>query len=128
MKTTPSVVIRIILWLILIFGGIALSLYFDLKYFKPLLFNPLFHLITLPLGYFVLKISFHAAAVGGRELKKKGREGEITRLETNKLVTSGIYECTRHPMLFGLMLLPFGIALFWDCRVLYCLLHLYCTA
>ncbi len=112
MKTTPSVVIRIILWLILIFGGIGLSLYFDLKYFKNLLFNPLFHLITLPVGYFTLKLSFHAAAVGGRELKRKGREGDIPRLETNKLVTSGIYECSRHPMLFGLMLLPLGIALF----------------
>ena len=112
MKTTPSVVIRIIIWLILIFGGIALSLYLDLKYFKNLLLNPFFHLFTLPLGYFILKLAFHAAAVGGRELKRKGREGDIPRLETNRLVTSGIYECTRHPMLFGLMLLPFGTALF----------------
>jgi len=112
MKTTPSVVIRIIIWLILIFGGIALSLYLDLKYFKNLLLNPFFHVFTLPLGYFILKLAFHAAAVGGRELKRKGREGDIPRLETNRLVTSGIYECTRHPMLFGLMLLPFGTALF----------------
>ncbi|ACM92131.1 hypothetical protein NAMH_0958 [Nautilia profundicola AmH] len=112
MKTTLSVVIRIIIWLILIFGGIALSLYLDLRYFKNLLLNPFFHVFTLPLGYFILKFAFHAAAVGGRELKRKGREGDIPRLETNRLVTSGIYECTRHPMLFGLMLLPLGVALF----------------
>jgi protein-S-isoprenylcysteine O-methyltransferase Ste14 len=112
MKTTASVVIRIIIWIILILGGIALSLYFDLKYFRNLFFNPFFHLITLLLGYIVIKLSFHAAAVGGKELKRKGRVGDIPRLETNKLVTSGIYECTRHPMLFGLMLLPLGIALF----------------
>ncbi|GAB6073582.1 methyltransferase family protein [Nautilia lithotrophica] len=112
MKTTPSVIIRIFIWLVLILGGIALSLYFDFKYFKSLLFNPLFHIITLIIGYFVLKFAFHAAAVGGRELNRYGREGDIPRLETNKLVTSGIYECTRHPMLFGLVLLPFGIALF----------------
>jgi protein-S-isoprenylcysteine O-methyltransferase Ste14 len=49
--------------------------------------------------------------VGGRELAKKGREGDIPRLETNKLVTSGIYSCTRHPMLLGLMFLPLGLAL-----------------
>jgi protein-S-isoprenylcysteine O-methyltransferase Ste14 len=112
MKTTASVVIRIIIWIILIFGGIALSLYLDLKYFKSLLFNPYFHFITLILGFFALKLAFHAAAVGGRELKRKGRDGDIPRLETNRLVTSGIYECTRHPMLFGLMLLPLGVALF----------------
>jgi len=96
----------------LIFGGIALSIFFDLKYFKSVLFNPVFHFFTFIAGYFVLKLSFHAAAVGGRELKKMGRIGDIPRLETNRLVTSGIYECTRHPMLFGLMFLPFGIALF----------------
>jgi len=112
MKTSISVIIRIILWAVMIFGGIALSLYFDLKYFRHLLFNPLFHIFTAVLGYYVLKISFHAAAVGGRELKKHGRRGDIPRLETNRLVTTGIYECTRHPMLFGLMFLPFGIALF----------------
>jgi protein-S-isoprenylcysteine O-methyltransferase Ste14 len=62
-------------------------------------------------GIFLLKLAFHAAAVGGRELKKRGKKGNVPRLETNVLVTSGIYECCRHPMLFGLMLLPLGIAL-----------------
>ncbi len=47
----------------------------------------------------------------GRELARQGREGEIPRLETNRLVTTGIYACTRHPMLFGLTLLPLGVAL-----------------
>ncbi len=36
----------------------------------------------------------------------------MPRLETNKLVTTGIYKCMRHPMLFGLTLLPLGWALF----------------
>jgi protein-S-isoprenylcysteine O-methyltransferase Ste14 len=93
----------------MIIGGIVLSVYSDLTHFKFLLFNPFFHIITLPLGYLALKFAFHAAAVGGRELKRKGRVGDIPRLETNRLVTSGIYECTRHPMLFGLMLLPLGV-------------------
>jgi len=105
------VVIRIAIWLVFIIGGITVSLYFDLKYFKSLLFNIPFHLVTFVLGLFVLKLSFHAAATGGKALKKYGREGDLPRLETNKLVTSEIYECTRHPMLFGLMFLPLGIAL-----------------
>jgi len=110
-KTTPSVIIRLILWFLLIVGGIAFSIYFDLIYFKKLFFSPVFHLISFFAGIFVLKLSFHAASVGGRELAKKGREGDIPRLETNKLVTSGIYSCTRHPMLLGLMFLPLGLAL-----------------
>lgn len=86
-------------------------MYFDFKYFKFLLFNPFFHLFGFLSGIFLLKLAFHAAAVGGRELKKRGKKGNVPRLETNVLVTSGIYECCRHPMLFGLMLLPLGIAL-----------------
>ena len=111
MKTTPSVVIRIALWLILLFGGAALAIYLDLRYFKELLFSPLFHIITFFMGIGILKLAFNAAAKGGRELAKKGREGDMPRLETNRLVTTGIYSCARHPMLFGLMLLPLGFAL-----------------
>ncbi len=111
MKTTPSVIIRIVIWLFLLIGGGILSVYFDLLYFKNLFFFPVFHIFTFVLGVLVIKLSFHAAAIGGRELNKKGRTGNIPRMETNRLVTSGIYSCTRHPMLFGLMLLPLGVAL-----------------
>ncbi len=111
MKLSLSSKIRIFIWIVFLVGGAALSLYFDIKYFPNLLKDPIFHLITLILGLIIIKLSFHAAAVGGRELKRKGREGNIPRLETNKLVTSGIYSCTRHPMLFGLMFLPLGLAL-----------------
>jgi protein-S-isoprenylcysteine O-methyltransferase Ste14 len=110
-KTTPSVIIRLLIWAVLIIGGAYISIKTDLKYFKSLFFSPVFHIITFFLGVFILKLSFHAASVGGKELAKKGREGNIPRLETNKLVTTGIYSCTRHPMMFGLMLLPLGIAL-----------------
>ncbi|GEM_PF-2599994 len=71
MKTTPSVVIRIALWLILLFGGAALAIYLDLRYFKELLFSPLFHIITFFMGIGILKLAFNAAAKGGRELAKK---------------------------------------------------------
>ncbi len=111
MKLSASSKIRIALWIIFLVGGALLSLNFDVKYFPNLLKNPIFHLISFVFGIFVLKLSFHAAAVGGRELKRKGRRGDLPRLETNVLVTSGIYKCTRHPMLFGLIFLPFGLSL-----------------
>ena len=106
-----STKIRLALWGLFIVGGAALSLFFDLRYFPHLLTNPLFHLIAFIAGIIVGRFAFKAAAVGGRELARHGRVGNIPRLETNRLVTSGIYSCMRHPMLFGLMLLPLAFAL-----------------
>jgi protein-S-isoprenylcysteine O-methyltransferase Ste14 len=68
-----------------------------------------FHLLTAIGGMVLLVLAFRAAANGGRELTK-GRVGDIPRMETNRLVTTGIYSCMRHPMLFGLTLLPLGWA------------------
>ncbi len=109
--TTPSVVLRILIWILLLVGGAAFSIRNDLNRFPELFDSLPFHLLTLPLGLIVLTLSFRAAAVGGRELARHGREGSLPRLETNRLVTGGIYRCSRHPMLFGLMLLPLGVAL-----------------
>jgi protein-S-isoprenylcysteine O-methyltransferase Ste14 len=91
--------------MVLLFGGAWYALRQDWD--DPLFGNGWFHLITAVIGGIVLLFAFHAAANGGRELAK-GREGDIPRLETNRLVTSGIYGCMRHPMLFGLTLLPLG--------------------
>ena len=107
-NTSISVVIRIFLWLLMLLGGAALAIAIDKG---TLLFESLsFHLVSALFGIVIISLAFRAAANGGRELTK-GREGNIPRLETNKLVTSGIYSCMRHPMLFGLTLLPFGWAL-----------------
>ncbi len=110
-KTTPSVVIRIILWISMLIGGTYFGIKFDLIYFKTIFFNILFHIITFIVGAILIKLSFHAAKIGGKELKKEGRRGDIPRLETNKLVTTGIFKCFRHPMLFGLSFIPLGLAL-----------------
>ena len=81
------------------------------KDWRTLLFGNLWFLfISALLGAFLLRLAFRAAANGGRELTK-GRVGDIPRLETNRLVTTGIYRCMRHPMLFSLTLLPLGWAL-----------------
>ena len=110
-KTTPSVVTRVMLWILILVGGVYLGFHYDFIYFSALVKNPFFHLATFIIGIFLMKLSFHAAKVGGRELKKYGREGDIPRLETNKLVTSGIFSCFRHPMLFGLSFIPLSLAL-----------------
>ncbi len=111
LSTTPSVVVRIIIWLFLLIGGAFIGFKNDITHFTYLLKNIPFHIITFIIGIFILRLAFRASARGGRELAKYGRIGNIPRLETNNLVTSGIYRCTRHPMLFGLMFLPLGFAL-----------------
>ena len=110
-KISLSVFIRLLLWTIALIGGVILSLLYDLRHFKSLLFNPSFHLLTAVLGIALLRLVFKIAAVGGRTLARYGRQDHIPRLETNKLVTQGIYACMRHPMLFGLALFPLAIAL-----------------
>ena len=109
MKTTKSVIIRVVLWLLMLVGGAIYSLYIDIN--NPWFRNIYFHIISVVIGFLVIKISFKAAANGGRALKKYGREGNIPRLETNKFAKDGIYACLRHPMLFGLTLLPLGWAM-----------------
>ena len=108
-NTSLSVVIRIVLWLFMIIGGALYAYSIDKN---DLLFHsPLFHLFSALIGLFILRLAFRAAANGGKELTK-GRGENMPRLETNRLVTTGIYKCMRHPMLFGLTLLPLGWALF----------------
>ena len=93
----------------MIVGGAVVCIYLDFKEHNSF-FSPLFHLVTFPLGVGITYLAFNAAKTGGRELKK-GRSQGTPRLETDKLVTTGIYSCMRHPMLFGLSLLPIGWAL-----------------
>ena len=106
--TSVSVVIRLLLWLVMIVGGAVYSLSrdWDTELFESIWF----HILTVMVGIVLLVLAFHAAANGGRELTK-GRVGDIPRMETNQLVTTGLYGCMRHPMLFGLTLLPLGWAL-----------------
>ena len=107
-KTTPSVIIRIVLWIFMLVGGAIYAYVIDKS--DCLFHSILFHLLSALIGLFILRLAFRAAANGGKELSK-GRDKNMPRLETNRLVTTGIYKCMRHPMLFGLTLLPLGWAL-----------------
>jgi len=42
-KTTPSVVIRIFLWVIMLVGGIYYGIKYDIIYFPHLIADPFFH-------------------------------------------------------------------------------------
>ena len=105
--TSVSVMIRLFLWFVMMIGGAVYSLSKDRG--TELFENAWFHLFTAIAGVVLLMLAFRAAANGGKELAK-GRVGDIPRMETNQLVTTGLYSCMRHPMLFGLTLLPLGWA------------------
>jgi len=99
------------MWLIMVFGGLAGSLYFDIIYFKELFKSFIFHFFTFILGFILLRLVLKASKNTGRFLARNGREGNIPRLQTNKLVTDGLYGCMRHPMHFGLMFFFLAVAL-----------------
>jgi len=103
--------IRIVLWLIMLIGGAVISIHFDKIYFPEIFSNTYFHFISFIIGYFLLKFVLKASRNTGRFLARLGREGEISRLETNKLVVTGRYAMMRHPMHFGLLFFPLAFAL-----------------
>ena len=103
--------VRIIIWVIMLVGGSALGLWLDGHWFRPLLVSPLFHIMTLVAGTLLLRWVMRVSRATGRLLARRGREGEVPRMETNKLVTDGIYRCMRHPMHFGLLFFPWSLAL-----------------
>ncbi len=103
--------IRLFLWLLMLVGGAILSIYFDKIYFRNLFDNLYFHLTTFIIGYFLLKQVLKASRNTGRYLASKGRQGNIPRMETNQLVTDGVYGMMRHPMHLGLWFFPLAFAL-----------------
>jgi len=110
-KIEFSPFVRILFWILALVGGATFSLIYDFFHFKSWLFNPWFHLVSASLGLFLLYFLFKIAAIAGSTLARYGRQGDIPRLQTNRLVTQEIYGCMRHPMLFSLALLPLGVAL-----------------
>jgi protein-S-isoprenylcysteine O-methyltransferase Ste14 len=100
-----------LIWVLMLIGGGALGIWLDWRWFHALLVNPVFHLVTLVIGVLLLRLVMRASRHTGRLLARMGREGDIPRMETNKLVTTGVYGCMRHPMHFGLLFFPWSVAL-----------------
>ena len=102
---------RMLIWVFMLIGGGVLSIWLDLRWFHTLFANPVFHLVTLVAGILLLRLVLRISRNTGRLLASMGREGAIARMETNKLVTTGIYSCMRHPMHFGLLFFPWSVGL-----------------
>ncbi len=110
-KISLDNIFRIFIWLFSLIGGAIVSIHFDKIYFYDWFNSTTFHVISLLTGYLLLKQILKASRNTGRYLAAMGRQGNIPRLQTNRLVTSGRYACMRHPMHFGLLFFPFAFAL-----------------
>ena len=104
---------RLFVWFAMIFGGGILSIYLDGKMFPSLWENIVWHVISFAVGVVLMKVVILVSKNTGRTLAKFGRRGEIKRMETNVLVTQGVYKYMRHPMHLGLLFFPpaFGFLL-----------------
>jgi len=103
--------LRIIIWIVMLVGGSALGVWLDLQWFHSLFLNVYFHIFTIIFGVVLFRFVMLISRNTGRLLAKMGKEGDVSRMETNKLVTTGVYGCMRHPMHFGLLFFPLSIAL-----------------
>jgi len=104
---------RILIWIVFIFGGIALSAYLDNEVFGWGAINDsLLYFTSTILGVLLFVAAFLSVGNVGRTLAAHGRKGEnLPRLETDTLVTGGVYSLMRHPMHQLLMLFPPAFAL-----------------
>ncbi len=104
-------IFRLVMWFVLIVGGIVGGFLID-----PILFPGAhahwgFHILSFLLGSGLLKLVLTISRNTGRTLARLGRRGDIPRMETNVLVTDGLYALMRHPMHLGLLFFPLSIAL-----------------
>ena len=103
--------IRMLIWVLMLLGGGVLGYWLDRRWFSDLLYSPVFHIATFLIGVVLLRLILRASRNTGRFLARQGREGDVPRFETNRLVTGGYYACMRHPMHFGLLFFPLTVAL-----------------
>ncbi|OQY00002.1 MAG: hypothetical protein B6I20_09380 [Bacteroidetes bacterium 4572_117] len=104
-------ILRIAIWILMIFGGGILSYYMDKQLFPFILNDTRFHLISFIIGFNLLILVLRISKNTGKILAKYGREGNLPRMNTNKFVNKSIYKYMRHPMHLGLLFFPLSIAL-----------------
>ena len=102
---------RMIIWTIFIVGGAVAGFFLDGMLFEGIQKNICFHIISFILGLAMLRIVILISRNTGRKLAKYGRKGELPRMQTNVLVTNGVYKYMRHPMHLGLFFFPLSFAL-----------------
>ncbi len=104
-------IFRLLMWFVMIIGGLAGGIYLDWIFFPALWSSWIYHIVSLILGIALLLTVLKISQNSGRTLARYGREGDIPRLETNVLATDGLYALMRHPMHLGLLFFPLSIAL-----------------
>lgn len=102
---------RIIVWFILLPGGLIAAITLDLHFFRTVFSSLSFHIVSSLFGLMLLRLVVNASRKTGRLLAREGRVGKLPRMETNRLVTTGIYGCMRHPMHLGLLFFPLAVGL-----------------
>ena len=102
---------RVVMWIVMIVGGIIGGYWLDGVLFPGIHSQWLFHILSFIFGLLLLKIVLTISRNTGRTLARLGRRGDIPRMETNVLVTDGLYALMRHPMHLGLLFFPLSIAL-----------------
>ncbi len=102
--------LRIITWVIMIFGGAAVSIYTDLEFFPEWFGSLPWHVVSFIVGAALMRMVIIISRNTGRTLARYGKRGDIPRMETNVLVKEGVYKHMRHPMHLGLMFFPWAFA------------------
>ncbi len=102
---------RILIWVVFLIGGGIAGVIIDLRLFPEIFRNSVFHVVSIMLGVSLLMLVLRASKNTGRFLSRFGRKGTLPRMDTNILVTTGIYSCMRHPMHLGLLFFPLSVAL-----------------
>lgn len=103
--------IRILIWFLLLAGGLIAGPLLDMVFFPNLFCSISFHLVFFVFGAMLLRLVINGARNTGRQLAHGGRVGDLPRMETNRLVTTGLYSCMRHPMHLALLFFPLALAL-----------------
>ncbi len=106
-----SNLVRALIWVVFLVGGATLGVQLDLRLWPEWWSNLAWHVLSAAAGVAVLLAVLRISKVTGRWLARCGREGNIPRMQTNRLVTAGPYACMRHPMHLGLMFFPLSLAL-----------------
>ncbi len=101
---------RTVMWIVMLLGGVIGGYWLDGRWFPSIHDSWIFHLVSFTIGALLLKGVLTVSRNTGRALARNGREGDLPRLETNVLVTSGRYALMRHPMHLGLLFFPLAIA------------------
>ena len=70
-------------------------------------------IISFFIGFILFLYSISLISIAGRTLKKYAHKNGSTTFWPDKFTPLGLYKCMRHPMHFGLALLPVSIALMW---------------